>query len=191
MFKISILILVTCCLNFIHVASAEDTVLWKNIENSWSIYVDTTLGNGCFAVTVYDSGTVLRVGIDKTEGGVYAILGNQNWKSLEKGKKYYVKTYFGNKSPWEGNAQAIDMSGMNFLTVSMKSKENSVLFLKEFMEESAVRFTYNETVIANLKLTGSYKAGSEILECQKVMDAPNLNKDPFKTKEKGKADPFL
>lgn len=164
------------------VINAEDEPLWKTV-GGWQIRVDTTLGNGCFTYQIYEGNTVLRIGVNKLSGGMYAMIGDSDWKSLEVGKTYPIKLYFGNQTPWSGNAEALSFNGIPVLMLNITSKDQAVQFLTEFMGELSVKVIFKNKSIAHLSLKGTYKAGTELLECQKVFNEVEEKDDPFESPE--------
>lgn len=167
---------------------ADEAPLWKNVEG-WEVRVDLTLQNGCFASAVFDGNTVFRIGIDGRDGQTYFMITDDDWHSLEVGKKYVLDIKFGNETPWKLTARAIDLSGATFLTGFINDEMSSV-FLQEFKNEAAVSFFYQENQIARLSLRGSYAAGLEIQNCQKVMNDSKSKTDPFKNSSRD-SDPFI
>jgi len=164
--------------------------LWKTV-GGWQIRVDTSLGDGCFTYQIYEGNTVFRIGINKVAGGVYVIFGDTEWKSLEAGKKYPVKLYFGDETPWSGDATAIEFSGLPALMLQNSSQDPAANLLKEFMYETAVKIEFKNKTIANLSLKGTYKAGVELLKCQKVFNEAEDKADPFKNhNDSSSGDPF-
>ena len=61
-------------------------------------------------------------------------------------------------------------------------------FLTEFMEEKTVSIHYQKKEILRLKLKDSFRAGLELLECQKAVKRDK--KDPFKEASSNRDDPF-
>lgn len=74
---------------------------WGKI-GSWSIIVGRTIGDGCFALAICERGTVARLGIDVQSGDFYVLIGHAEWKSLEEGKLYAVRTVFDGVKSYSG-----------------------------------------------------------------------------------------
>lgn len=165
--------------------NAEEAPLWKNVKG-WDVRVDPTLGNGCFTYQYYEGETFLRLGIDKLSGGFYIMIGNPDWKSVEAGKQYSLKIQFGKRSPWNGTAVGVDLGDITVLSLRINENESMGSFFNEFMEELYIDFWFNEKSIAKLSLKGSYKAGLELLKCQKTLNEINDKKSPFRNPK----DPF-
>ncbi|WOS64346.1 hypothetical protein [Sinorhizobium fredii] len=177
-------------------AFAQETIPWRNIDG-WNILMDQTLGNACFVTTVYDEGTILRLGFDfsREPKSIYLALGNKNWKALEPGKDYPLQIQFDRNPVWNATARAIDFSGINFLMVSTTDTN----FANEFSRKLAMRATFNGRQVAGLRLKGSARAVEEMLRCQKTVndalvaqEPPKAPKDPFQAAPdvKNANDPF-
>lgn len=161
--------------------------LYKELEN-WSVHIDESLGNGCFAIAEYSGGTSFRIGFNNLdeELGVYVLFGNESWTSLEEGKKYRISIQFGEKERWTGTATGFKFESsdqMTWLKLPISSDQDGrVLFFREFMEERGMRLFYGEDQIDNLTLRGTFVAGTITVECQKEMlnQSPTSQSDPFK-----------
>lgn len=176
-------------------------VLWKEI-GGWTVYMDQSMGNACYIASLYEGGTVLRLGFDfsGTKGQVYLALGNRNWKSLEAGKDYPIQVQFDNEPIWSATARGRETKDMTWLFVTTTNTS----FLDEFARKLGMRASFSGKQIAALKLKGSSKAISEMLDCQKTVNdvmsakrapaAPQRPKDPFEQTPapnvKSASDPF-
>ena len=162
------------------ISHAEDSFLWKTVAG-WEIRVDSTLGNGCYTTQIYDGDIFFRVGMDKLDGGMYVMIGDQDWKSLEEGKNYPIKIYFGNASPWVGDASALSFYEFPslILRIGYSDSANAAEFFEEFMTKTFVEIEYNDKSLAKLSLEGTYKAGLEMMVCQQSVDKMFNSPDPF------------
>jgi len=193
-------LVVHCLFGLSNMASAEEQPLWDRVAatiywdrvKGWDVRVDTTLGNGCFAATIYEEGTAIRIGINPKNDNGYILLGNEKWKSLDVGKDYNIKLKFDDEPPWEGSARGVEFggAGITFLWIDF---DNIDLFT-EFMRKNVLQVFYNKKKVATLNLAGSYAASVAVAECQKAMEAvtpmPSNEKDPFASDAGYKADPF-
>lgn len=164
---------------------ASETTLWKNVAG-WQVRIDPTVGNGCFLMTEYEGGTILRVGLAPSTSQIYLLIADPAWKSLEVDKEYQLHLQFGARSPWDAPARAVDMGGgVPFLMVTA---DESNLF-EEFMLQTHLVVKFDGEVVANLSLRGTATAGSELLTCQeRLNDAAPKERDPFA--KPVKRDPF-
>ena len=170
-----------------------DTLKYSTV-GPWTIAVDPSSGNGCFVVANFKDGTGFRLGFDlrKSAGTpFYILLGNVKWRSIEYGKKYPIKMRFGNQPAWTGNASGFSFDppeNQTWLRLGV-TRKTGVEFITEYMREKFVAVDYNEKEILRLSLKDSFRAGLNLLECQK---ATNTEKqDPFKdASSSSKEDPF-
>jgi hypothetical protein len=160
--------------------------------DGWEIRVDTSINNGCFALGVFDGNTALRIGLYGGQAALHFVVGDDDWKSLEEGKKYALDIQFGDESPWSGDAKGVRMgdAGAIFLWLQIDGLEKVSTFLKEFMEESNVDIRYRQKSIANLRLKSSFKAGEALLECQKLFNENREKQAPFENPNSREGDPF-
>ncbi len=169
-------------------AVAQDTRNWGQV-GGWTIAVDPTLNNSCFALNEYDDGTVLRIGLDMSDPGGrwYIMFGNDAWRSIEEGGDYDVSLQFDREAEWTAIASGINMGGeTNFLYVF----GSDVDFFDEFIRKNTLTLSYDGQYIAKVSLAGSARATGVMLDCQDhQVTTPAA--DPFAGKKtKTKADPF-
>src|SRR4029077_8979054 len=106
---------------------------WATV-GMWEIMVDTTLNNGCFLLTVYDKGTIVRIGIDNNNSNGYIFVANNAWRSVEVGKEYRLTFQFDDETPWNGTFTAINLNGLAALANSFRDPK----FLVEFGAKQAL-----------------------------------------------------
>jgi hypothetical protein len=172
---------------------ADDTVEYAHI-GSWTIGIDPTLGNGCFALGQWKGGTVLRLGFDLSDGGsLYFIFGNPEWQSVEYGKSYRVSISFGDETPWDGKATGISFDppeNQPFLSLGI-ADDQAPVFIREFMEENTIVATYEDREVFRLRLQDAERTGNKLLECQNSIDNPSPDDDPFRARPTSRrSDPF-
>lgn len=162
-------------------AQAEDTLRYA-IREPWTIAVDPSLGNGCFAVAEFEKGEAFRLGFDMTnDPAIYVLFGNAKWRSIEYGKKYPIEMRFGDEPVWDGNAEGFSFDppeNQPWLKLEIV-KDQGHEFTLEFMKELFVSVHYNKKEILRLSLKNSYQAGLQLIECQK--SAIQGEEDPFET----------
>lgn len=172
----------------------SEAPLWTKV-GVWQIRVDPTVGNGCFAVSVFQDGSLFRVGFDMESGHVYVIFGNNSWKSIEVGKEYSLTFKFDRESPWSGAATGTNFAdgGHPFLTAVITDPK----FLSEFARKNVLSIHYQRSEIARLSLRGSQRALKEMFLCQQAMAENGTRKrhskrDPFAGgSNRPASDPFL
>jgi hypothetical protein len=108
--------LLAASLSFIPIAGKADnqTSLWAQ-AGEWQVRIDATLGSGCFMITSYQDGSILRVGLDPMHKISYLWLGNPKWQSLKVGQSYMVDVAFDSGAANTWKAGAIDIGGSTVL----------------------------------------------------------------------------
>jgi hypothetical protein len=168
------------CLLALAIPSASlaesETAKWGQV-GGWVIRVDRSVGDGCFAVQVFERGTIVRIGLDITSKRVYLFIGHNEWKSLEVGKLYPVRVVFDGVKSYNG-----EMKGQTLgHTVFLVHRDLSADLIKDFMERNGMEVFYRGERIANLSLRNTYAAIAEVINCQKELAAagPAPREDPF------------
>ena len=161
-------------------AEEEETFLWKVVEG-WQLRVDPSVGYGCFLMAVFETGTAVRIGINRDSHNGYLMLMNEKWRSLEVGKEYPISVKFDDETPWTVKSRAISMGDTPALTGNFSDGT----FLSEFARKRFVELYYNNKMVGRLSLRGSAPATLELIECQRRADAAKLEArsgpsgDPF------------
>ena len=177
---------------FLSPVKAADMPVYKKV-GVWDIRVDTSMSNGCFAITSFEGDSVFRMGFNPESDNMYVVIGDPSWKSIDVGKSYDVDIQFGDEEKWSGDATGFEFSeevDSAYLWLNIPSK-NMSLFLDEYMREHSVRLFYQNNQILHLRLNGSYKAGVALMECQKMFKSKDSASDPFTAPSSSrKSDPF-
>lgn len=162
----------------------QPVVFWKAVGN-WGVWVDRTVGNGCFIATEYGDDTIFRLGILSEEYGspAYFAVGNRNWQSLEEGKDYDLTLQMDNREPWRAQARA--MKGRKGEIPFLMAEAGEYEFFEEFIRKHSLTVSYKGQVVVRLNLKGSAAAMREMMACQ---DA--INEDAKKAPAAPKQDPF-
>lgn len=175
-------------------ATAQDVVTWNDDVSGWTVAVDRTLNDGCFALACFDGGTCLRLQLNAANERVIFFAMNDNWQSLETGKLYDIEVKFGTLAPWTGMASVHRFSnGLPSLVLNVPFEEERAFnFIDEFMRMTGVRISYSGSVIANLSLRGTYAAMEEVFNCQRTMieGGQRPRSDPFSAAPQNSDDPF-
>ena len=173
--------------------SFSQAVTWNEDVRGWFIGVDRSLGDGCFMHSSFDGGSVLRSGFDINDDSMYIVVGNRNWASLEEGKLYPIEIQFGNRPPWNGDANVfIWRDGDKALSLTVPfTNDTADNFVRELQQTQNIVVRYQNAQIMNLSLRGSFAAMAEVLNCQETMLRNNPpSADPFKAGNANGTDPF-
>lgn len=179
------LALATILLAFSSAVKAQDTAAWGQV-GGWKIMVDRSVGDGCFALQPYADGTTLRMGVDRENGALYFLFGNDAWKSIEIGKKYRLRFVFDGTNPYDGELTASQIGkGATVLVHRNISKA----FLNDFAQRNTMEIYYRDSRIAFLSLRNTMAAMSEVANCQNEFGFTKKASDPF-SNGRANPDPF-
>lgn len=163
-------------------AFAQDaTVEWKADVRGWYIGVDTTIGNGCFMISEYEDGGVLRVGFNPQADNMYIVIGDDDWRSLDEDLFYDIDLQFGREAPWSGEAVVFLWDdGDRSLMLDIPFEDNLAdVFVDELKRTNSVSVTYRKEEILRLSLDGTFVAMDETISCQVQMNESLGGYDPF------------
>lgn len=162
-------------------SAPAEVIRWKTV-GGWDVSFYSSQ-EGCLAYTKYQRGTQFYIGFDGSFGDIHidVSLIDSRWASIEEGKEYAVTVKFGNEVPWN-----LDMSGrrfnrtpgllLNYPAVSDEARR----FLREFMRETKMVWSYDGIRLGDYSLRGSQAAMTEVIKCQRSYEeAANNNPDPF------------
>lgn len=170
-----------------------DVTLWKDVGN-WSIGFYPNLP-GCLAYTSYERGTHFWIGLIKKDDRTLldVSLMDDAWKSIEPGKEYSVKVYFGDETPWTLEMSGKDYDGSPAINFAFDAySEKAGLFVEEFQRELGMAWYYQNVQLGRYSLRGTQKAFDEVVACQKSFnEAVSSVSDPFGGPSgSSKTDPF-
>ncbi|MBK1795092.1 hypothetical protein JHL21_11340 [Devosia sp. WQ 349] len=173
--------------------TAQDSTPITTVGN-WTIAYDSSI-RGCFAVTSYNSGTILRFGYDGVDGNnpYYLMFGNPSWGSIEPGKDYELSLQLDRAAPWGVTAVGSMMGNLPVLILSGSNFD----FLTEFTKKHLLTVHWGSRNIGGFSLKDTHRATAEISKCQ--LEIEDAITDPFASPPKEKpitrpspkaADPF-
>ena len=173
------------------------TILWKTVNGVWDVRVDKSMNYGCFIFAFYPATkTQIRFGYYGTKQP-YILVGNEKWKSLDRGKAYPISIKFDKHPAWTGDSTAGKMGSYKILFLKVPETK----FFLQFGKSHTISISYKETIIAHLSLKGSYGAVVELLKCQRAIReiTPGVSRgvkskdDPFSSKviTRTVSDPFV
>jgi hypothetical protein len=166
--KKGMLALVMLALSWGVLADSRQTVLFGK-AGEWSIYVDRTVGNGCFAIGHFEAGTVVRVGWAPSANRFYMIYSDQRWAdNLELGANYTLRFAFDDGAvSYGGTLKAVNLAGQKALFHDRVDPE----FMLDFGRRGTLT-VYNARGgrMAKLNLESSQQALDEVVRCQREMN---------------------
>lgn len=181
-------------LTFATSAHANKNTIWKNV-GTWIVGVDQSLGNGCFVSAVTNRGTAFRFGFSfREKGGIFVLIGNKDWASIEEGKDYKMVLQFDRRPAWTWRPAGVPMESGKVYLYGLAMEAD---FFNEMAKSHVMSVTYQGRHVAQLNLKGSHAALMELANCQQAMNATGttgrrISKDPFATDQsrRSKKDPF-
>jgi hypothetical protein len=155
--------------------SGPETELWKRLD-SWNVYVDHTLDDGCFLTSEFTNKTVFRIGLNpKDVGNYYLLVGNSDWKSIQPDTKYSLTFKFDEESPWDVPTKGVQMSDGVYLLASF----SDTTFWSEFVRSYVLNITKDGRSVTKISMAGTNQAFGELIRCQEYENANKRSSDPF------------
>lgn len=154
-----------------------ETAKWGQV-GGWDIRVDRTVGDGCFAMQVFERGTIVRIGFNVASRAIYLVFGHDDWKSLEEGKRYPVVIRFDNSQDYNGEMRGERLGKAIFLVHHNLNAD----FLKDFMARNTMEIFYRGDSIARVSLQNTFAAVGEVTKCQREIGMAGgkpRSQDPF------------
>lgn len=169
-------------------ATASDTFVYE-IVAGWTIRTDLTQNYACYAETLYEGESILRVGFD-ADKRLFVRVGDPQWNRIQAGGSYDVAFDFGDDAVWTRSAEgyAFDTeTAQPGLHVDI-ARDEAERFMTAFMHELALDVTFEDREALSLSLAGSYRAGTKLDECQATMagmrrPATNQTTEPLQASE--------
>lgn len=158
-----------------------DVSSWKKV-GGWDISFYSNLP-GCLAYMPYEGGTQFWIGFIKRDDDILldVSLMDDAWTSIEPGKEYSIKVYFGDETPWTLEMTGRDYDGSPAIDFAFDaSTEQSGRFIEEFIRETGMKWYYRNTMLGHYSLRGSGLAVDEVVACQKSFNEAVAGvSDPF------------
>lgn len=147
---------------------------WKSV-GGWSVHVDRSLNNSCFALASNDT-SAFRIGFDVSdEFSSYFFVANESWKSIIIDKEYELRMKFDGHDPWRVVAVGSKIGDL----LALKATFNDDRFWVEFSKAKRLAIDYNNSSIINVPTSDNDKAFDQLIACQKAQPK-NATTDPFK-----------
>lgn len=193
LFRLPPLILAVALGAILPVKTQAEVTLWKKV-GGWDVDFYSALP-GCLASMEYENDTLFLMGFIKSDDRILldVTIMDDAWQSVEDGKEYSVKVYFGDETPWTLEMSGRDYGGSPGLNFSFDaSTDQAGLFANEFMRETGMKWYYNNVMLGHYSLRGSRAAFNESVACQKSFnEAVSGVSDPFGgSSGRANSDPF-
>lgn len=141
-------------------AGAQSLEPW-GASDFWDVMIDPTLGNGCLIQSEFEDGSVVRIGLDRTNGTGYVTAFNDAWGDIEAGKLYPISFDLDGES-FEGEATGMYLDGMPGADVVF----DSVDFFMSIAQRQTMTMYHDGAEVLSIDLTGTMAGLEAVLECQ-------------------------
>lgn len=140
----------------------------------WTVAVDPTMGNGCFAHRIWQGGTGLRLGFMPAKGASHLILGNDGW-DVSPGQAYDL-VLAADGARFRFSARGVDLSSDAALAAGPLTEP----FLGALARANRLDVVLDGQRVADLSLAGSARAIALMRACQRETTGEALlGGDPF------------
>lgn len=127
----------------------------------WDVMIDPTLGNGCLIQSAFEDGSVVRIGLDRTNGTGYVTAFNDAWGDIEDGKLYPISFDLDGES-FEGEARGMYLEGVPGADIVF----DNVDFFMSIAERQTMTMYHDGAEVMAIDLTGTMAGLAAVLECQ-------------------------
>ncbi|MBE1285549.1 MAG: hypothetical protein GJ676_19710 [Rhodobacteraceae bacterium] len=139
---------------------ASDIRPWGEV-GSWSIEVDPSVGQGCFAQRQFDDGTLVQIGTVPEQAGGFFAAYNAGWSQIADGQEGLIKFDFGD-AKFAGDAVGRHRDDLFGAYAFFDNPE----FVSEFAKRNSVKVSGEGGTEIEFSLSGTGKAIEAVLACQ-------------------------
>ncbi|MCZ8078028.1 MAG: hypothetical protein O9289_00630 [Rhodobacteraceae bacterium] len=149
------------------VMGATGSAVWaQNLEpwgtsDYWDVMIDPTLGNGCLIQGAFEDGSVVRIGLDRTNDTGYVTAFNDAWGDIEEGAVYPISFALDGEG-FEGEARGIYLDGMPGADIVF----DNVDFFMSIAQRQTMTMYHDGAEVMSIDLTGTMRGLEAVLECQ-------------------------
>jgi hypothetical protein len=141
-------------------AMAQDPIPYGE-AGGWEVLIDPSLGNGCFLISEFEDGSVVRIGFDRTAGNGYVIAFNEGWGDIVEGQEYPV-SFMLDDQQYDGIAMGMSLSGLPGAMITF----DNVDFLADLAMRQTMSLSNEGGEVMVIDLTGSAAAIEQTIACQ-------------------------
>lgn len=131
------------------------------VSGEWAIRVNPDNGNGCYMQKVFESGTVVLVGVAPDAKGAYFSAYNPEWTHIVEGDTGSVLLDFG-----DARFQGEVVGGTHEGSLGGYAFFDNPEFVTEFAKRQSVIITGSKGSTEEIDLSGSSKAIAAVRACQ-------------------------
>lgn len=143
-------------------AIADDIKHWGDVGD-WSVYIDTSAGNGCFIERIEDETIKFRLGYLPVDAGAFISVASTEWNDIPPEAVQKVRLLFDGVM-YVGDAQTFSEDGF----VGGVSFFNNPDFLTDFTKRQVMTIVDPEGEKEDVDLTGTGKAVAAMQKCQEA-----------------------
>lgn len=141
-------------------AAAQDLEYWGE-SDYWQVMIDPSLGHGCLIQSVFDEGSLVRVGYDRSDEIGYVAVFNDEWQGIEDGALYDISFELDN-SAYDAEAIGYWWGDLPGALIPFTNYD----FLFDIAKKYTMTIYTDEGYLTSFDLTGSYRALEAATECQ-------------------------
>lgn len=141
-------------------ALAQDPIPYGE-AGGWEVMIDTSLGNGCFLISEFEDGSVVRIGFDRNAGNGYVATFNEAWGDIVEGQEYPV-SFMLDDQQYDGMAVGLSLSGLPGAMISF----DNVDFLADLATRQTLSLSNESGEVMVVDLSGSGAAIEQTIACQ-------------------------
>lgn len=141
-------------------ASAQELLPW-GASDYWEVLIDPSLGNGCLIQGEFVDGSVVRIGLDRTNATGYVTAFNTNWGDIEEGATYPISFTLDGEN-FDGEAVGMYLNGVPGADVVF----DNVDFFMSIAQRQTMTMYHDGAEVLSIDLTGTMAGLEAVLQCQ-------------------------
>lgn len=150
-------------------ATGGEGLVFGNVSG-WTVFTDPAQAYRCFAEVQYEGGTLVGVGFDASNAGLYLSVADPEWRGIAAGSEHLAHLRFDEEAEHtvdgRGVAQADDRIGGIRLQIPAPQRE---AFLSDFIASHTLTITIEGRDPLDLSLAGSSRATAMLRDCRSSM----------------------
>lgn len=145
---------------FATMASAQELEHWGS-SDFFDVMIDPSLGNGCLLQGEFVDGSLVRIGLDRTNGFGYVTVFNTAWGDIEDGAMYPIDFTLDGEQ-YSGEAKGMYLNGVPGADIEF----DNVDFFMSIAERQTMTMYHDGQEVLSIDLTGTMAGLDAVLECQ-------------------------
>ena len=141
--------------------TAQELLDW-GASDYWAVKIDPTLGYGCLIQGEFVDGSLVRIGLDRTQGVGYVTVFNTAWGDIEDGAIYPISFALDGEG-FEGEAKGMYLNGVPGADIEF---DNVEFFMSIAERQTMTMYNVDGGEVLSIDLTGTMAGLEAVLECQ-------------------------